>query len=315
MKFTREIIIGSLVVIALALLFWGFNFLKGKDLFSNERLFYSVYDDVGGLTTSNPVHIKGLKVGQVKDIYFDPGGSQKVIVELSVKTEINIPVNSVARIYSSDLLGSKAVEIRLGDSDLAANTGDTLLHDVEISLKEEVNRQVQPIKRKAEDLMLSIDSVITVIQYVFNRSTRENLAESFESIATSFDNLENTTFTIDTLVTTQKNRMARILENIEFISYNLRQNQENFSTIVENLSTFTDTLARANISETLASTNNAMNQVADIMERINRGDGSLGMLVNDDSLYISLEKSARDLDLLLEDIRLNPKKYVRFSVF
>ncbi|MBN1340958.1 MAG: MCE family protein [Bacteroidales bacterium] len=315
MKISKEIIIGLLVLLALVLLFWGMNFLKGKNFLSQERVFYGVYSNIEGLVKTNPVVINGLNVGQVKDMYFDPAGNNRVIVEFLVTNEVGIPKNSVARIYSSDLLGSKAVEIRLGNSDAFAQTGDTLITDVELSLKEEVNRQVQPLKRKAEDLMLSIDSVITVVQYIFNRATRENLNRSFESIANTFDNIESTTYSVDTLMTAQKKRIERILSNIESITMNLNNNQENFNHIISNLSALSDSLARARISETLISTSNAMSEVATIVNRINSGEGSLGLLVNNDSLYIELEKSARDLNLLLEDIRNNPKKYVKFSVF
>jgi len=315
MRIGKEILVGLLVLISLAFLFWGINFLKGKHLFSEERIFYGVYSNIEGLVKSNPVLINGLHVGQVKDLYFHPDGTPNVIVVITLSNQIHIPDNSVARIYSSDLMGSKAVEIKLGNSPHFAHTGDTLITDVEISLKEEVNRQVQPLKRKAEDLMLSIDSVITVVQYIFNRETRENLSRSFEHITQSFDNLEHTTFTIDTLVTGQKRRIERIMGNIEFITNNLKNNQENFTRIMANLSTLSDSLARARISETLISTNNAMNEVANIVTRINNGEGSLGLLVTNDSLYFELEKSASELNLLLEDIRQNPKKYVRFSIF
>lgn len=315
MKIPKEVIIGLLVLLALVLLFWGLNFLKGKNFLSEERVFYGVYTNIEGLVKTNPVMINGLHVGQVKDMYFDPSGTNKVIVEFFLTNEVGVPANSVARIYSSDLLGSKAVEIKLGNSPELAQPGDTLFTDVEISLKEEVNRQVQPIKRKAEDLILSIDSVITVVQYVFNRATRENLNKSFESIANAFDNLESTTYSVDTLVTTQKRRIERIMENIESITLNLKNNQENFNNIMANLSSLSDSLAKARVSETLLSVNNAMNEVTTIANRINNGEGSLGLLVNNDSLYIELEKSARDLNLLLEDIKNNPRKYVKFSVF
>ncbi|MBN3034943.1 MAG: MCE family protein [Bacteroidales bacterium] len=315
MKRIREIWIGVLVIAALALIFWGISFLKGRDIFSRERVFYAVYEDIGGLVRTNPVSINGLYVGQVRDLYFDPSGTARVIVELVITDPITIPENSIARIFSSDLMGSKAVEIKLGSATEEALPGDTLFPEVEISLKEEVNRQVQPLKRKAEDLMLSIDSVITVVQYVFNRATRENLTQSFEHIANSFDNLENTTFSIDTLVTTQKNRISRILENIESITFNLRNNQDKFNHIIANFSSLSDSLAKARVAETLLSTHNAMNEVANIVARINSGEGSLGLLVNDDSLYVQVERSARELNLLLEDIRSNPKKYVKFSVF
>lgn len=315
MKISKEFIIGAVVVIALALLYWGFNFLKGEDVFSKERIFFAVYKDVGGLEKMNPVSINGLAVGQVKDMYFGAGGDATVVIELIIKNPIPIPVNSTAKIYSSDLLGSKAVEIKLGTSGEYAQPGDTLLSEVEISLKEEVNRQLQPIKSKAEDLMQSIDTVLTLFQRLFGGANTDNVAKSVEHIANSFENLESTTSTLDTLISGQKSRMEKILENIESITFNLKNNQDNFNNIIANFSSLSDTLASARVSETLQSVNNAMNEITAITNRINRGEGSIGMLVNNDSLYIELEKSARDLNLLLEDIRKNPKKYVRFSLF
>jgi len=315
LKRSKEILVGLVVLIALALLFWGVNFLKGKDVLYKNRIAYAVYHEVNGLKKTNPVSINGLNVGQVDDIYFIPDGSYRIAVVMLISNEIAIPENSIARIITSDLMGSKEVQIVLGDSRRYVESGDTLVSDIEASLKEEVNKQVQPIKRKAEDLLLSIDSVVTVVHYIFNRATQENLAKSFESIKVAFDNLENVTYNIDTLVDAQKTRMGRILSNIESITFNLKQNKDNLNNIIANFSTLSDTLAKAKISETLLSTNEAMNQVSTIVERINEGEGTLGMLVNDDSLYIQLEKSASELNLLIEDIRTNPKKYVKFSIW
>ncbi len=315
LKFSKEFIIGAVVIIALALLYWGFNFLKGEDVFSKERIFIAVYKDVGGLEKMNPVSINGLVVGQVRDMYFGTGGDATVVIELIIKNPIPIPINSTAKIYSSDLLGSKAVEIKLGTPGEYAQPGDTLLSEVEVSLKEEVNRQLQPIKSKAEDLMQSIDTVLIMLQRLFGDANTENIAKSVEHIANSFENLESTTSTLDTLISGQKSRMERIFENIESITFNLKNNQDNFNNIIANFSSLSDTLASARVSETLQSVNNAMKEIAAITNRINRGEGSIGMLVNNDSLYIELDKSARELNLLLEDIRQNPKKYVRFSLF
>ena len=316
MKFSKEFIIGVVVIIALALLYWGFNFLKGEDIFSKERVFIAVYNDVGGLEKMNPVSINGLVVGQVRDMYFfGAGGDAKVVIELIITNSISIPINSYARIYSSDLLGSKAVEIKLGTSGEYAKPGDTLLSEVEASIKDEVNRQLQPIKSKAEDLMQSIDTVLTMLQRLFGGANTDNVAKSIEHIASSFENLESTTSTLDTIISGQKSRMEKILVNIESITFNLKNNRDNFNNIIANFSSLSDTLASARVSETLQSVNNAMNEITVITNQINRGEGSLGMLVNNDSLYIELEKSARDLNLLIEDIRKNPKKYVKVSLF
>jgi len=315
LKLTREFKIGIVVTVALALLFWGINFLKGMDIFSNERIFYAVYDDVGGLEKANPVKINGLNVGQVRNMYFTNDGQSNIVIEILLKNKLPIPKNSTAKIVSSDILGSKAVNIILGNSTEFTESGDTLKADTEISIKDEVSRQLQPLKTKAESLMMSIDTVLTMLTGLFSSNNTRNIAKSVEHMTNSFENLESTTNTIDTLMKGQRNRLERIFENIESITHNLQSNEENLNNIFANLSSFSDTLAQARVAETINNVNRAMIQVSGITTKINNGEGSLGMLVNDDSLYIELEKTSRELNLLLEDIRLNPKKYVKFSLF
>ena len=285
------------------------------DIFSNERVFYAAYEDVGGLERANPVKVNGLSVGQVRNMYFSSDGQANIIIEMVVKNKIPLPKNSTAKIVSSDILGSKAVDIILGKSTEFIESGDTLKSDIEISIKEEVSRQLQPIKTKAENLMMSIDTVLAMLNNLFSNTNTRNIAKSVEHMANSFENLESTTSTIDTILKGQRNRLENIFGSIESITQNLQSNEDNLNNIISNLSSFSDTLAQARVAETINNVNMAMSEVAGITKKINNGEGSLGMLVNDDSLYIELEKSSRELNLLLEDIRLNPKKYVKFSVF
>jgi phospholipid/cholesterol/gamma-HCH transport system substrate-binding protein len=315
MKISREVLVGLIFVAAIALLVWGISFLQGFNLFSNERILIGVYSDVNGLIKTNPVYINGVAVGQVKNIYFHPSGSSRVVVEMSIDNDIPIPVNSIARIFSSDLMGSKAIDIRLGDATKMAQNRDTLKPETELSLKDEVNRQVMPLKLKAEDLIMSLDSAVTVVRYIFNRANQENLNQSFVSIKHAFDYIESTTGNLDTIIDSQKGRIVRILANIESISANLQQNQDELSNIFTNLSALSDTLAKAKVAQTLQSTSVVITKIESILRKVEAGKGSLGLLVNDDSLYIQVEKSARDLNLLLEDIKKNPKRYLRFSVF
>lgn len=196
-----------------------------------------------------------------------------------------------------------------------AKSGDTLTSDIQPSITEEVSYQMLPIKRKAESVMASLDSVLSVIQYVFNEDTRENLAHSFESIKFTIQNLEHTTYNIDTLVTTQRNRLAVIFDNIESISTNIKNNNAKLANIISNFSTLSDSLSKAKIVSTINSANKAMLNFSEVTEKINSGEGSLGLLINNDSLYNQLAKSSKDLDLLLEDLRLNPQRYVHVSVF
>ncbi len=315
MKYKREIGIGLVFIVALALFIWGFSYLKGFNLFKEQRVLYAVYQRVSGLTKANPVSINGLKVGQVSDIYFNPDFSGEIVVEITIETEIPIPKNSVALIYSSDLMGSKAINLQLSNDSLFVNNGDTLNTKVEASLKEAVNQQIQPLKAKAEELIMSIDTVVTVIKQIFNEQARENLTSSLASIEQTFANLESASYNLDEMIAAEKVRLAEIMFNLESITTTIRENEDNIENILTNFSSISDSLAKAEIPQTFANINKVVGDVAGIIEKINNGEGSIGMLINDEGLYRDLQKSAEQLHLLMEDIRVNPKRYVRFSLF
>lgn len=315
MKLTKEIKIGAIVIFAVAAFIWGVNFLKSRDIFLQEKTCFAYYKKVDGLVTSNPVYLSGIKIGYVKNVEFVSNNSSEVKVTLVFNNKINIPKNSIAKIYSADLMGSRAIQIIIGDSKELLAENDVLKSEIEADLKEEINRQVVPLKLKAEELMSSFDSVLIAIKLVFNENTRKNLTYSFENIKISLDNIKHMTYNVDTLVTNQRNRLSQIIVNFESISHNIRNNNDKISNIISNFSTLSDTLARSNISQTINTTNKALADVASIMNKINKGEGSLGMLINNDSLYNNLQSSAKNLDLLLIDLKKNPERYVNISVF
>jgi len=315
MRITREVKIGLIFIVAIILFLWGFNFLKGKKIFTRQRTFYAVYSQVGGLLGEAPVSINGLIVGQVSAIHFENKQSARVIVEMTISNTIAIPKNSTAKIFNADLLGSKSMEIVLGNTVALAEDGDTLVTSVQMSLSDEVNRQVQPFKKKAEDLMLSMDSVVMELRMIFNEETRDNLTKSFAHIRGTLQNLETVSYNIDTLVYGQRDRMARILFNVEAISKNLKDNNGNLTKTLENFANLSDTLAKANISRTINHLNSSLSDMATITDKINKGEGSLGLLVNDKKLYNNLESSSKELDQLLLDLKLHPGRYVNFSLF
>lgn len=315
MKIKREIKIAALFIFALAAFIWGFNYLKGMNIFYNKLIVYSIYDEVGGLTSANPVYVNGLKVGQVNNVYFKGGGSTRIVVKMMLDKNFPVPVNSVARIFSADLMGSKAIDLMLGDSPVLVQQNDTLRSEVQASLQDEVNRQVQPIKKKAEELLSSIDTLVTAIQAVFNEQARTNIAQSFESIKHTIKSLEHTSYTIDTLVQTERRRMAVIVENVDAITTNLRNNNREISNTLRNLSKITDSLAVSDIVGTFSNLERTMQNLNMVLGKIESGEGSLGLLINDSSLYNSLNLASLELSQLLEDMKLNPGRYVHFSVF
>ncbi|MDP4280536.1 MAG: MlaD family protein [Bacteroidota bacterium] len=314
-KIRKEVKVGILFVVALIVIIWGMMFLKGLQLFKPRKIVYAVYEKVNGLVPANPVLINGLKVGQVKDLYFSKTQPGKIIVELYITSDYPIPRNSVAKIYSSDLMGTKDVEIILGDSKAYLQPGDTLKAITEATLGEEVNRQILPLKIKAENLISSIDTVANILQQVLNKNTRDNLITSVEHVRNTLQNLEHTTYNLDTLVGSEKKHLAGIISNVESISSNLRKNNDKITNILSNFSSVSDSLAKARIPSTILEVHNTVADLDQIIYKINNGEGTVGQLVKNEQLYKEVEKAARDLNLLIEDIKANPKKYVKISVF
>jgi len=316
LKIRKEVKVGAVFVIALAVLIWGIMYLQGIEILKQKRTVFAVYDRVNGLVAANPVTIQGMKVGQVKTLYFSPKDPRKIIVELYISNmTYPIPKNSIARIYSADLMGSKQIEIVPGDSPEVIVNGDTLMARTEATLGEEVNQQLAPLKHKAENLISSIDTLATIIQAVLNKNTQASLVEAIEHIKEAIQNVAHMTYNADTLVSEQRTNIARIIINLESVSRNLKDNNDKIANILENFSDVSDSIAQLQIPATFAQINNAVVNLNEILEKINSGEGTIGLLVNDTSLYFEVDKAARDLNLLLEDIKANPKKYVKISVF
>lgn len=315
MKISKEIKVGVVFVLATAILIWGLMYLKGLELLKTSRTFYAVYDNVNGLVPANAISIKGVKVGQVQKVFFDERNPEKIIIELYVLGDYPIAKNSVARIYSSSLLGSQEVEIVPGDSKVMAADGDTLNSDIEANLGTEVKRQLVPLTSRAEGMISSIDSLAVSFREILNKQTRDNLISSVSHIQRTLANISHLSGNLDTVLTGQRSNLSRIIANVESISSNLKKNNDKIGNILTNFSNLSDSLAKAKIPATIAQVNKAVTDLDSILISIDQGDGTLGQLVNNRQLYDELEKAAKELNLLLEDVRKNPSRYVKVSVF
>jgi len=313
-RISRELKVGLIFVASVGIFWWGMEFLKGTDILSKNRFLYAVYDEIDGLEKANKVLVNGLIIGQVNNLNFYPGSS-KIVAQLYIKNDIELPKNSIARIYSTSLLGGKAVEIIMGNDTAMALSGDTLVAQMESSLSDQVNEQVEPLKKKAVALINSIDSVMTVIQAVFNEKTRVNLTKSIENIHLTLSNLESATHNVDNMLIEEKSRISSIITNLDSISYNLEANNQNINTILSNFANLSDSLVEADIPQTVRDASVAINNLKLLSDKINNGEGTIGQLFTNDSLYINLENSTENLNKLLEDLRQNPKKYVKLSLF
>lgn len=316
MVLKKEVKIGLVVAAALAMLIYGLNFLKGVNLFTHSKTLYAVYTDVQGVVPSNPVVVNGFHVGQIKTIAIEPNASGKIVVTMQItNTDVKIPRNSVAKIFSSDFLGSKAIELDLGNATDLIKDGDTLSSNVEESIKETVDKQVLPLKKKVESLISSLDTTIGIIDGIFSKNTQDNLTQSIQSIRISLKHIENTTASVDDVMGSEKTHIASILEKVDEISTTLAKNSKNLSKIISNFATISDTIAKAHIQTAINNADSALYYTSQIMSKINKGQGSMGMLAKDTALYNRLSGASEQLRELLEDFRLHPKRYVHFSVF
>lgn len=315
MKNKTELKLGFLLVAIVAIGYWGVNFMLGKDIFGNENEFYAKYKNLNGLKVGAPVQIKGYKVGQVREIKFSDEFQSALVVKFVVKSEYPISSKTQAKIFSADLMGTKAIELLTEESDSLFKSGDTLPAVEEQNLFDQITAEMIPIKAEAQKLMGSMTGAIKVISDVFNESTVKNLQKSFSQLNNVIRNVETSTSSLSTIMDPDKGRVSLILGNVESISSNLKQNNEKITTVLNNFASISDTLAQANIAETIKNTNESMVQLDSILNQINSGNGTLGKLVHNDTLYYNLEDASKSLDNLIVDLKENPSRYVSVSVF
>jgi phospholipid/cholesterol/gamma-HCH transport system substrate-binding protein len=306
--------IGILLVFAIIVFIWGISYLRGKDIFNKDNYYYIVYEEIGGLTPSSSVMINGYKIGQVTDIKLHQDTSEYLVVRIMINSKFKVRKGAVAQIYSTDLMGTKAIRILYGKGKNYYNDGDTLPGAVEGDLMEQVNMEILPLKKKAESLIGSIDSAIVMFRAVFNEKTQENLRRTFASLKNTVANLENSTKVIDTLMSSESTRIVHILSNVDSISSALKNNKDEISNIIENFSAISDSLAKADIAHTLMQVDTALLQFNEILAAVNKGDGTISQLLHNDTLYMNIENATYHLNRLLRDMHENPKRYVNFSL-
>ena len=309
-KYTK---LGFLIVSSLVILIWGINYLKGMDLFKKSSNYYVIYSKIDGLLNSSAVNINGYQVGQVTNIEFMSDYSGRLIVTLSLEGNFKIGKGSTARIVSSDIMGTKSIKMEIAHSGDYYISEDTIPGTIEEDLKEQVSMQVLPLKKKAEELIASLDSALTVVTYVFNQRTRQNLTESFENINRTVANIESASAELNRIITNGK--IGSIMSNVDSITGTLERNSGQVTNIIKNLSSLSDSLSKLNISPIFDEISESVAGVNTIIQKLNSTESTAGLLINDPVLYKNINNLSNSLDLLLKDIRINPKRYVHFSAF
>jgi len=312
MKIKREYAITGLVLGGVGLLIFGVNYLKGLDLFQKRNVYHAVYNNVAGITSASPVYYNGFKVGQVINAALMPGRSGHVVVSFQInEDELPIAKDTKVQIYSADLF-SRALQLELGQGELA-EAGDTLVGDVQLSLTDAVSAQIDPLKAKAEGMISKVDSVLNGFQMILNKEAVGDIDSSFTSIREVLESLSSTAARLDKLVAVESVTLSASLHNLQTVSATLARNSDEMDHIFTNLDTLTTDLAKGRLRKVMDDMALASAELKKVAQDIGNGQGTMGKLMKDDSLYTNLNAASRELDLLLEDLRVNPNRY--FSVF
>ena len=313
--FSREFKAGVLVVLAASVLYWGISFLKGSDLFEHGTEVYAVYDNAEGITKSQSVTLNGFSVGKVSDVYFHPNHSGKIVVKMNITTDYPITANSLAEIRSADLLGAKEIALVLEKGSVLIESGDTLRSAIEASLSESINKEVLPVKVKAEKLLASLDSTVNILTGFLGGEMQEEFRTSFDNVNRSISNLGTITDEISLYMSENREALGSATQNLERLTTMLNENRDELDRVFNNLANISDTLARANAGEAMRSLSKTATRLDAITSNIEAGEGTLGKLVSNDSLYTEINHAILSLDKLLEDIKAHPGRYVEISIF
>lgn len=300
MKLSREVKTGILALVAILTFVLGYNYLKGSDLFNPGRTFYAKYDHVGGLAPSAPVSINGLDVGSVTAINFDNKGG--LIVTFSVNNDLKFSKKSVAKIFSGGLIGGRSLAV-IPDysSNDFAKSGDTLVSEVEKEIMDAVSDRLIPIEEKVNHTLTELDTLLVSINSVLNEQTKENLRQTISNLNATTSSFKSTASELNTLMANNSDRLDRTFGNLD-------KTAANFASL-------SDSLAQVEISGIVNDLKDTTEKFNAIIASIEAGDGSVGKLLKDDQLYNNLSGASLQLEQLLEDMKLNPKRYVHFSLF
>ena len=298
MKLSNEIKTGILVLTGIVLFIIGFSYLKSNDVFITDRVFYAVYDDVEGVSKGTPVTISGFNVGSVQNIEFYENSS-KLLLKFRVENEFKFSSQSIAQIYETGLIGGKAVAVIPKYGSKLAISGDTLQSDIAPGLTELVNDRLSPLQEKIESMVVSADSVLIGLNAILNTEAKLEIQSTIENFSLTVADLKTSAGTLDEILDNNKNQINNIISNVNRTSNELAGLSGSFSDL---------SLVISNLSE-------SSENIDKIISEISEGEGSLNKLVFDDALINSLDAASKNINLLIKDLRLNPKRYVHFSLF
>ncbi|MBC7721073.1 MAG: MCE family protein [Pedobacter sp.] len=314
MKISNETKVGALTAIAITLLVLGFNFLKGRSLFKTGNYLYAKYSNTKGIMVSNPVLINGFQVGNVSDIENADANLKDIIVTIKLKAKYNIPANSIATIKGNPL-GTPSMEIVMGNAATFLNSGDTLVTGDTPSLLGSLSDKVAPIADQLKVTLNSLDSVLKNVNSIFDANTKSNLQGTMGNISKTTASLAVSAGSIQAMLNQQSGAINQSMKNLNSFTKNLADNNEKVTRMMANIEKTTENLSKADIDGSIASLKKAIDNLNGLVEKVGSKDGTLGLLMNDKQLYYQLLNTVRSGNILVDDLKTHPKRYVNISVF
>ncbi|QCR24579.1 MlaD family protein [Pontibacter sp. SGAir0037] len=301
MKITKEIKVALLGIVALVLLYFGFMFLKGAEIFSGTKKFYVIYSNADGLTASNPVILNGVHVGTVQAVKLLTDKGNQIEVQIEVQNDLQIGDSTVASLANSDLLGSKAIILYMGNNTRQYNGGEQLIAYVEKSITDMLTSKAMPV-------LGTVDSTLVRVNKLLDSEAKDNIQQILANSAA-------TTEALNMMLRQNQRNINDITSNISALTASLRQTERQINRLAMNMAEITDTLKQVEINKLVNNANDAVSELESAVAKLNSNEGSMGKLMNDNAVYDNLNRSTEALNLLLRDIQVNPKRYVHFSVF
>lgn len=301
LKLSREVKTGIIVIGGILLFIMGFSYLKSSPLFETNKIFYGVYKDVGGLQPGTQVTINGLAVGKISDIRFKDS-SGELIVTFSVDNNFDFSQNSIAELYDTGIIGGKGIQVKpVFDGAPMAKSGDTLKTSTRPGLTDLVQEKLAPLQRKVEGAVTNADSLLVNVNQILDDRTKKDLRETISGLKKVVASFQGSADALNEVLSENKETLNSTLTNL--------------NAITDNFVVLSDSLSNAGLSETIRSLQGTLANLDIMLAKVENGEGSLGKLVNNEQLYNNLNTASKDLDLLLQDFRLNPKRYIHVSVF
>ena len=302
MKFTKEVGVGILVILGTLMSIFSYNYLKGINLFENTRTFKIIYAKVDGLSPSNPVTLNGYKIGKVQKINFNPNDTKELIVDVIIENDVKFSKTSKAELYETGLIGGKAIAIIPDyDNNVIAKSGDYLIGIVKPGLTDLVNQIMPQIQLQLEAVMQKAEIVLSNVNSLFDEKTKESLKSSIDEFGSLTNSLSETSENINDFIKDNSPNLTTTINNLNATSLKMKDVSNSISEVDLNL-------ILTNLDSTISNLNK-------ITHKLNQGEGTVGKLLYDDGLFKNLDNATKNLEELIEDIKLNPKRYVHFSIF